>query len=95
MRQTSRAFWITDRQRGELREAPITDADDQSVLVTTWYTGISRGTEGLVLEGGIPDSERDRMRAPFQIGEFPWPVKYGYSAVGKAETGPLAGQMVS
>ncbi|MCX2523026.1 zinc-dependent alcohol dehydrogenase [Larsenimonas rhizosphaerae] len=94
MRRTSRAFWITDCQRGELRNTPLHAATDQSVLITTHYSGISRGTERLVFEGRIPESERERMRAPFQAGEFPWPVKYGYSAVGRAETGPLAGQMV-
>ena len=28
------------------------------------------------------------MRAPFQEGEFPFPVKYGYCAVGRVEAGP-------
>jgi threonine dehydrogenase-like Zn-dependent dehydrogenase len=30
------------------------------------------------------------MRAPFQAGEFPAPVKYGYSSVGVVERGPAA-----
>jgi threonine dehydrogenase-like Zn-dependent dehydrogenase len=30
------------------------------------------------------------MRAPFQQGEFPAPVKYGYSIVGRVERGPAA-----
>ncbi len=33
------------------------------------------------------------MRAPFQDGDFPFPVKYGYMAVGIAETGSLAGRL--
>src|SRR6185295_12932806 len=32
--------------------------------------------------------ERERMRAPFQSGEFPAPVKYGYASVGRVERGP-------
>jgi len=28
------------------------------------------------------------MRAPFQEGDFPFPIKYGYSAVGRVEEGP-------
>jgi threonine dehydrogenase-like Zn-dependent dehydrogenase len=28
------------------------------------------------------------MRAPFQAGEFPGPVKYGYASVGRVEAGP-------
>ena len=36
------------------------------------------------------------MRAPFQAGEFPFPVKYGYASVGVVERGPreLAGRRV-
>jgi threonine dehydrogenase-like Zn-dependent dehydrogenase len=30
------------------------------------------------------------MRAPFQEGEFPGPLKYGYLSVGKVEQGPAA-----
>ena len=28
------------------------------------------------------------MRAPYQAGDFPWPVKYGYLSVGVVEDGP-------
>src|SRR5690606_37137061 len=36
------------------------------------------------------------MRAPFQAGEFPFPVKYGYASVGVVEAGPahLVGRAV-
>ena len=36
------------------------------------------------------------MRAPFQEGEFPGPVKYGYASVGQVECGPadLKGRLV-
>ena len=36
----------------------------------------------------MPESEWERMRCPFQEGAFPFPVKYGYSAVGEVEAGP-------
>jgi hypothetical protein len=57
---------------------------------------LSRGTERLVFEGRISMSENERMRAPMQDGDFPFPVKYGYSAVGMVEEGPddLAGRTV-
>jgi threonine dehydrogenase-like Zn-dependent dehydrogenase len=58
------------------------------VVVRTVRSGISRGTETLVFRGGVPPSERARMRAPFQEGEFPAPVKYGYLNVGAVEDGP-------
>jgi threonine dehydrogenase-like Zn-dependent dehydrogenase len=41
----------------------------------------------LVFRGEVPESEWRRMRCPFQEGEFPAPVKYGYSAVGVVEDG--------
>lgn len=54
-------------------------------------SGISRGTESLVFHGRVPSSERQRMRCPFQEGEFPAPVKYGYASVGVVEAlGPEA-----
>jgi len=59
-------------------------------LVRTLFSGISRGTETLVFGGRVPPSEHARMRAPFQVGDFPAPVKYGYCNVGIVEEGPAA-----
>jgi threonine dehydrogenase-like Zn-dependent dehydrogenase len=53
------------------------------VLVRALYSGISRGTEALVFRGEVPPSQHEVMRAPFQEGDFPGPVKYGYSSVGE------------
>jgi threonine dehydrogenase-like Zn-dependent dehydrogenase len=58
------------------------------VVVRTLRSGVSRGTETLVFRGGVPPAERARMRAPFQEGDFPAPVKYGYLNVGAVEQGP-------
>src|SRR5207244_6448266 len=60
------------------------------VLVRTLHSGISRGTEILVFRGGVPASQYAAMRAPFQEGEFPGPVKYGYLNVGVVEEGPAS-----
>jgi len=60
------------------------------VLVRSLYSGISRGSEALVFRGEVPVSEYQRMRAPFQSGDFPAPVKYGYINVGVVEQGPTA-----
>lgn len=54
------------------------------------YSGVSRGTETLVFRGGVPKSQYEVMRAPFQEGDFPWPLKYGYLNVGVVEHGPSA-----
>jgi threonine dehydrogenase-like Zn-dependent dehydrogenase len=67
----------------------MTPAPDHVVVRTLW-SGISRGTERLVWSGRVPEAERERMRAPFQEGDFPFPVKYGYCAVGAVERGPAA-----
>jgi hypothetical protein len=58
------------------------------ILVQALYSAISRGTQRLVLAGRIPETEFERMRAPFMGGAFPFPVKYGYSVVGRVECGP-------
>jgi NADPH:quinone reductase-like Zn-dependent oxidoreductase len=90
------AFWVTGPGRGELRPAALPPAGPDDVLVRTLHTGVSRGTETLVLEGRVPPDQRDRMRAPFQEGDFPAPVKYGYLNVGVVERGPgpLVGRTV-
>lgn len=88
MQNDARAFWVTAPGRGEIRSEPLAATSAGNVLVRTLYSGISRGTESLVFNGRVPESEWTRMRAPFQTGSFPAPVKYGYSCVGQVEQGP-------
>jgi NADPH:quinone reductase-like Zn-dependent oxidoreductase len=74
-------------------KVPILTEDDRAkakALVRNIYSGLSRGTERLIFEGRLPESEWLRMRAPFQTGDFPFPVKYGYASVGVVEDGPDA-----
>ena len=87
------AFWTVGRGRGELRPAPLAPSPGD-VTVRTRASGISRGSERLVFEGRVPASQHAVMRAPFQAGELPFPVKYGYAAVGVVEAGPRAGERV-
>jgi NADPH:quinone reductase-like Zn-dependent oxidoreductase len=82
------ALWYVAPGKAELRPAIIGDREPDSVLVRTLYSGLSRGTERLIFEGKVPEAEWSRMKAPAQEGEFPFPVKYGYSAVGLVEEGP-------
>jgi 2-desacetyl-2-hydroxyethyl bacteriochlorophyllide A dehydrogenase len=84
----SRAFWVTAPGRGEIRDEVLPQVGSGDVIVRTLYSGISRGTEAIVFRGGVPPSEHARMRAPFQAGDFPAPVKYGYATVGRVEHGP-------
>jgi threonine dehydrogenase-like Zn-dependent dehydrogenase len=96
MQQEARAFWVTAPGHGEIRSEPLAAPARDEVVVRTLYSGISRGTEALVFGGRVPRSEWQRMRAPFQAGDFPAPVKYGYASVGIVEHGPpeLAGRAV-
>ncbi|MEM8853079.1 MAG: zinc-binding alcohol dehydrogenase [Pseudomonadota bacterium] len=70
--------------------------DPESVVMSSQFSLVSRGTERLVLNGQIPPSEYDRMRCPHQAGTFQFPVKYGYALVGTVTGGPgdLAGRTV-
>lgn len=87
---TATAFWITAPGQGALRDEPLPPLGDGDVEVRSLYSAISRGTEALVWRGGVPVSEYQRMRAPFQAGDFPAPVKYGYCSVGEVTAGPAA-----
>jgi threonine dehydrogenase-like Zn-dependent dehydrogenase len=88
MPESARAFWTVVPGRGEIRDEPLAEPLAGEVVVRAKYSGISRGTEALVFGGRVPPSEYDRMRAPFQSGHFPGPVKYGYASVGCVERGP-------
>lgn len=90
----ARAFWSVAPGRGELRPVDVPAPGPQDVAVRMVASGVSRGTERLVLRGGVPASEFARMRCPFQDGSFPFPVKYGYAAVGVIESGERAGERV-
>ena len=88
MQEQAKAFWVTAPGHGEIRSEALPSPTGQDVVVEALYSGISRGTEALVFGGRVPRSEWERMRAPFQVGEFPSPVKYGYASVGRVVGGP-------
>lgn len=84
----AQAFWTVEPGRGEIRSAILETPQSEDVTVRTLRSGISRGTESLVFQGRVPTSQFDIMRCPFQEGDFPGPVKYGYASVGVVESGP-------
>lgn len=88
MERAARAFWLRSPGQGEIRDVVLPEPGDDEVLVRTLCSGVSRGTETLVFRGGVPESQHSVMRAPFQDGDFPGPVKYGYLNVGLVEEGP-------
>jgi hypothetical protein len=88
------ALWYVAAGRAELREAEAAAAAPGEVRVRAMFGAVSRGTERLVFAGRVPESEFERMRAPFMGGSFPFPVKYGYATVGRLEKGPAQDQLV-
>lgn len=90
------AYWLRTPGHGEIRNETLPEPGPGDAQVRTLYSGISRGTESLVFRGEVPPGEFQSMRAPFQVGDFPGPVKYGYCNVGLVETGPadLVGRRV-
>src|ERR1700753_3559905 len=82
------AFWLRAPGIGEMRPGAPPEPGRDEVMVRSLRSGVSRGTETLVFRGGVPPDQYEVMRAPFQEGDFPAPVKYGYLNVGTVEQGP-------
>ncbi|TNH28977.1 dehydrogenase [Micromonospora orduensis] len=82
------ACWVREPGVAEIRPVPLPTPGPDEVLVRARYSGVSRGTETLVFAGRVPPDQYAAMRAPFQEGDFPGPVKYGYLSVGVVEQGP-------
>ena len=87
MAMDAEALWHVAPGRSEIRRERVTPRDG-ALLLRARVSAISRGTERLVRAGRVPETERERMRAPFQEGAFPFPVKYGYACVATVEDGP-------
>ncbi len=87
--QGAEALWYVGLGRVEIRRETLVEPEPGEVRVRALYSAISRGTERLVSAGRVPETEYERMRAPFMAGAFPFPVKYGYAIVGRVERGPL------
>lgn len=88
MQREALAFWLRKPGVGEIRRTTLARPSAEDVTVKTLRSAVSRGTESLVFGGHVPPSQYDAMRAPFQDGDFPGPVKYGYLSVGLVEDGP-------
>jgi threonine dehydrogenase-like Zn-dependent dehydrogenase len=90
MKVETRAFWVAAPGRGEIRASLTPAPNGGDVLVRALASGVSRGTESVVFQGRVPPSQYQTMRCPFQEGDFPAPVKYGYASVGVVEEGAAA-----
>lgn len=94
--EVAAALWYAGPGHVEIRNESLGPLADGKVRVRALYGAISRGTEALIAAGQVPESEYQRMRAPFMGGAFPFPVKYGYATIGRVEAGPegLVGRTV-
>ena len=88
MTATAQALWYVAPGKAEIRAEPVAPPAEGEVRVRAVASALSRGTERLIFAGGVPESEYERMRAPFMSGTFPFPVKYGYAMVGRVDEGP-------
>lgn len=90
------ALWYVAPGRAEIRPVDLGPLADGQVRVRCAYSALSRGTESLILAGRVPEAEYERMKSPLMEGAFPFPVKYGYCAVGRVVQGPahLTGKAV-
>ena len=88
------ALWYAAPGQAELREEAVIAPGTGEVRVRALHGALSRGTEALIFAGKVPQSEHQRMRGPHMGGIFPFPVKYGYSVVGRIENGARAGKTV-
>jgi NADPH:quinone reductase-like Zn-dependent oxidoreductase len=94
--EIGQALWYIGPGRAEIRTEKLISPGLQELRVRSLWGALSRGTESLIFAGRVPPTEFERMRSPNMGGNFPYPVKYGYSIVGRAETGPpdLLGRIV-
>lgn len=90
MTDAARALWILEPGLARIGTETLPEPGPGEVRVRARFGAISRGTEALVFQGKVPPSQHQAMRAPFQAGLFPGPVKYGYINVGRVEAGPEA-----
>jgi 2-desacetyl-2-hydroxyethyl bacteriochlorophyllide A dehydrogenase len=87
MNRTSVIF-ETPRKIG-LRKESVPPLRNGEVLVKTHRSGISPGTEILVYRGQFPQDLPVDKNIPALDHDFKFPLKYGYSTVGRVvETGP-------
>lgn len=92
----ARALWYVAPQNCEIRHEDLGPLQAGSLRVRMMWSALSRGTERLIYNGLVPETIAQDMRAPFQQGVFPFPVKYGYCAVGSVIDGDddLVGQTI-
>ena len=85
----SQSFWLIKKNKSKIKSKEIRyNKNNQTVLVKTLFSGISKGTEKLVANGNVHKNQYQLMKCPFQEGTFNFPIKYGYINLGEIIDGP-------
>ena len=77
------ALYFTAPGSVEVREEPVPPLKPDQVLVRTLFSAISPGTELLIYRQQISTEQPLDMNIRSLSGNFQFPLKYGYSTVGK------------
>jgi len=90
------AFWIEDICQGAILDEELSPVKDEWCEIETLFSAVSPGTERLIFSGLVPEDLYEAMRCPYMDGNFPAPVKYGYSLVGRVvdDSNGMSGQVV-
>ncbi len=90
----SKSVWFESPGNATIREELLQQTGNK-ILLEALFSGVSLGTESLVLKGQVPREIQDQMRLKYQKGDFGFPIKYGYSLVGKVVSdSPLKDRLV-
>ena len=88
---TARAIWFESPGIAAVREEELREPGAGEVRVQAICSGLSAGTERLVLSGTVPAEARAIMALPQMRGGFDLPISYGYALVGRIDAvGPGA-----
>jgi 2-desacetyl-2-hydroxyethyl bacteriochlorophyllide A dehydrogenase len=82
----SLALYFTGPRQVDVREETPADPAYGQVLVQTLFSAISPGTESLIYRGQAPQGLAVDETISALAGEFTFPLKYGYSVVGRVMT---------
>ncbi len=88
------ALWHISAEKSTLQEAAYPEIQDKVCEIRALYSLVSTGTERLVASGHTPPELYHAMQVPYMEGNFSFPIKYGYSLVGKVMKGPFQDKLV-
>ncbi len=92
----SKALWHLSNQKSAWRETELATTPIDHCQIQSLYSFISLGTEKTVASGMVPPQVAKQMEVPYMEGTFDFPLKFGYSLVGKiqSENHPHYGKLV-